>query len=78
MRYRVPVSIDGKWKTVFYCQNCGRIYEVKNRKLKRIPWYCLKGYTLDSSLDKEWWPIVHWDTTKGRHREIPEFASEFQ
>lgn len=78
MRYRVPVSIDGKWKTVFYCQNCGRIYEVKNRKLKRIPWFCLKGYTLDSSLDKEWWPIVHWDTTKGRHREIPEFASEFQ
>lgn len=37
MRYSMPVSIDGKWKTVFYCQNCGRIYEVKNRKLKRIP-----------------------------------------
>ena len=64
MRYRVPVLIAGKWKEVFYCRNCGRIYEVKNEKLKRIPWYCLKGYTLDSSLDKERWAVFHWDATR--------------
>ena len=64
MKYSKSVLIENKWKAVFYCQNCGRIYEVKNGKLKRIPWYCLKGYTLDSSLDKERWSVFHWDASR--------------
>lgn len=64
MRYRKLVFIQNEWKWVFCCQKCGRIYEVKNGKLKRIPWYCLEGYTLDSSLDKERWAVFHWDVAR--------------
>ena len=75
MQYRMPALVDGKWKAVFYCLNCGKIYKVKNGELKKIEGYALKGYSSCSPYIEDKWPIFHWDKNekKGFDRRFKRF-----
>lgn len=53
VRFRTEVKVGDRFRDIYYCQNCGRIYNAQNGKLKLIRWYRLKEYVLKNSLEKE-------------------------
>ena len=52
VQFREAGKVGNRFCDVFYCQNCGRIYELQKGKLKLIPWYRLKEYASKSYLGK--------------------------
>lgn len=53
VRFRTEVKVGDRFRDIYYCRNCGRIYNAQNGKLKLIRWYRLKEYVLKNSLEKE-------------------------
>ena len=53
VQFGEAVKVGNRFCDIFYCQKCGRIYEIQNGKLKPILWYRLKEYESKSSLERE-------------------------